>query len=137
MITMTLTVHRRVGMALGAILALIAVLHAYWALGGRWGLAEALGGPDKPVPPAWLIWVVTALLVLAVLVVLGRVGFWGRQWPGWLFAWGSWGLATALFLAALINFSGQTKWERLGFGPFCLLLAAATAVVARSPQRAA
>ncbi len=129
--------QRRLGIWLASVLALIAVLHGYWALGGTWGLAEALGGPDKPVPPAWSIWLVTALLVAAVLVVLGRVGIWGRPMPSRLFTMGCWGLALALFLAALINFQAHTTWERYGFGPFALALAIATALVARSPDRAA
>ena len=131
MLTITSTLHRPVGVMLAVVLGLITLLHVYWALGGRWGLAEALGGPTKPVPPALLIWVVAALLASAVAVVLGRVGVWGGDMPGWLFALGSWGLALALVLAALVNLRAHTDWERLGFGPFCLLLAFAAALVAR------
>src|SRR3990172_12449393 len=131
MLTITSTLHRPVGVMLAVVLGLIALLHVYWALGGGWGFAGAGGGPEKPVPPALLIWIVAALLATAAVVVLGRAGVWGGDMPEWLFALGSWGLALALVLAALVNLRAHTDWARLGFGPLCLLLAFAAAVVAR------
>jgi hypothetical protein len=41
--------HRLAGLALSLALGIIALLHAYWALGGRRGLDAALGGADKTV----------------------------------------------------------------------------------------
>ena len=109
---------------------MIALLHAYWAVGGRWGLAEAVGGPEKPLPPPWAIWLVTTLLAAGVLVVLGRLGVWGKGLPAWLFSLGCWGLTGALLLAGLLNFAAKTRWEQFLFGPLALLLAAAAALVA-------
>lgn len=133
--SVTLNLQRRTGLLLASALALITVWHAYWAFGGRWGLAAALGGPDKPIPQAWLIWLVTGLLVAAVLVVLGRLGLWGRQLPGLVFSVGCWSLAVALASAAVLNFSADTQWEVFCFGPVATLLALGAVVVARGPKR--
>jgi hypothetical protein len=126
---------RRIAVAVAAVLAILAMLHAYWGLGGRWGLAQAVGGPDNPIPPAWLIWSVSLLLVAALLAVLGRAGFWGSKVPPWVFALGSWALVLALLAAAVLNFLAETKWEVLVFGPVAVLLSIAAAVVASAPAR--
>lgn len=127
---------QRTARILATVLALLAILHAYWALGGQWGLSAALGGPPAPVPPSWAMWLVVGLLVIGTLVPLGRVGTWGQRVPQWLFGFACWGLALVLVLVAVINALGRTWLERLAFAPFALLLAAAAAVVARAPRRA-
>lgn len=119
------------GHALTMSLLLLAALHAYWALGGRWGRDVVLGG-GSAAPPAAAVWVVVAALVAAALVVLGRVGLWGRSLPVWIFGSGTWVLCTMLAAAALINLSTRRPLEMLLIAPFCLLLAALAAVVARS-----
>lgn len=126
----------RLARLLTAVLTLLAVLHAYWALGGQWGLEAALGGPTAAVPPAWSIWLVVVFLLLGASVPLGRIGAWGRGLPDWLFEIGCWGLVVVLVLVAVINATGRTWTERLAFAPFALLLASAAGVVARSPRRA-
>jgi hypothetical protein len=125
---------RQIAVALAAVLAILTMLHSYWALGGRWGLAQAVGGPDNPIPPRWLIWSVALLLVAALLAVLGRAGFWGSRVPLRVFAAGSWGLALVLLSTAVINFLGETEWEVLVFGPAALWLSVAAAAVASAPR---
>jgi hypothetical protein len=124
---------RPIAASLAVVLLLVAVLHAYWGLGGRWGLAQAVGGSDAPIPPGWLIWIVVGLLVAALLAVLGRAGFWGSRVPSWVFVVGTWALALALLVAALLNFLAATKWEVFVFGPVALVRAVAAAVVASAP----
>ncbi len=124
----------KAGSLLAGLLAAVAALHAYWALGGRWGLQKAVG-EGTPVPPAAVIWVVVVGLVAAVLVVLGQIGLWGRGKPEWVFRWGTWALCIVLIAVAVLNFGGG-KWEMLVFAPFSLLLAVLAAVVAGSRRRA-
>lgn len=126
---------RRPATVLAGVLALLAVLHGYWALGGRWGPSGALGGQTARIPPAWSIWLVAVLLIGAALNPLGRAGIWGRRWPGWIFTAGCWGLSAVLALVGVLNAAGQTKLERLGFAPFALILAGVAAEVARWSRR--
>ena len=105
-------------------------LHVYWAFGGEWGLRAALGG--HAAPPRAVIWAVAVALALAVggALVLGRAGVWQAGVPGWVFRFGTWALAVAFALGALVNLAGRTKLERLGFAPACLVLAGLCTVVA-------
>ena len=122
---------RSTGYALAAVLAALGALQAYWALGGRWGLEAALG-EGNPVPPPAAVWAVAAALILAALTVLGRVGVWGRSLPPWMFVSGTWALCLVLAGVALLNLSSGRLWEMLLIAPFCGLLAALTAAVARA-----
>ena len=117
---------------LAVLLALVLVglagLHGFWARGGRWGLAAALGG--HAVPPPVVIWGVAAVLSAGALAVLGRAGVLGDPVPPWLTRSGVWVLGSAFALAGLANLAGRTRLERLAFAPTCLVLAALLAVVA-------
>jgi hypothetical protein len=126
----------RLAFLLSAVLLVLSALHAYWALGGTWGLAASLGRPE--VEPSRLLQVaagaVAAALVAGAAVVLGRAGAWGRSFPWFLFSWGTWGLACALALAGLLNLTARTWLERLAFAPIAFVLASIATAVARSPR---
>ena len=122
---------RHAGYLLATTLLLVGALHAYWALGGHWGLAAVLG-EGNPAPPAAAVWAVVIAIVIAALIVLGKIGVWGRSLPAWPFAWGSWGLCAALAAGALLNLSSGRSWETLLIAPLCLLLALLAAAVARA-----
>jgi hypothetical protein len=134
MLVMVADVTLRTGFLLAGFLAAVAALHAYWALGGRWGLQTAVG-EGNPLPPAPVIWVVVFGLIAALLVVLGQIGLWGRAVPEWVFRWGTWALCIVLVAVAVLNFAAGSTWEMLVFAPFTAVLALLAAVVA-SARRA-
>ena len=132
---MKVELAERAGYLLVLLLFLIALLHTYWALGGRWGLQTAIG-EGSPFPHPFLIWAVVVALMAAVLTVLGRIGWWSRGIPFWLFRVGIWALVVVLVGAALINFGGKSRWDRFVFGPIALFLALLAVIVARyTPER--
>ena len=117
-------------------LVILSVLHFYWVVGGTWGLAAALG--QEQVEPTGILRLgagaVAIALAVAAVGVLGRIGAWGRSLPWPLFLWGTWVLVTALFLAALVNFTARTWLERLAFAPLALALGMLALIVARSAR---
>ncbi len=103
---------RGVAMLAAAVLFSLAVLHVYWAGGGRWGndVAVPKRGAQPlfaPGPAATLI--VAVLLLAAALVLLGRAGLWGSWMPYWIFVAGSWTLAV-VFGARVV---GDLRWVGL------------------------
>jgi hypothetical protein len=129
--------------ALIAVLAALAVLHAYWGFGGRWpghddvSMVERVVGRTRemrPPRPRACFFVATALLAAAILVIVHRteglnavvallatVGFWS---------------ATAVFLLrglagfvpAVFRYAEGTPFHRLNriyYSPLCLLIAGA------------
>ena len=122
---------RRAGYMLATALLLVGALHAYWALGGQWGLATVLG-EGNPIPPAAAVWAMVIGIVIAALIVLGKIGVWGRFLPAWPFACGSWALCAAFAAVALLNLGSGRSWEMLLIAPLCLLLAVLAAAVARA-----
>lgn len=127
---------KRTTWLLASLLAGVALLHAYWAVGGTWGLQTAVS-EGNPLPPPIASAAVMLVLLGAMLVVLGRVGIWGRSLPAWLFRWATWSLVAVLVAVALLNFSTARMWERWVFAPFAALLAMLALVVATSPERSA
>ena len=122
--------------ALSVALTFLTVLHLYWAFGGTWGLAAALGREEIDASSglrAAAGGVAVALLVAAV-GVLGRVGCWGDFLPWTLLSWGTWALVIALFLAGLINLTAATWLERLVFAPIAVALGMLALLIARSPR---
>jgi len=88
------------------------------------------GGPLATLPSPGATMVVTALIGAAALVVAGRGGLWGSRAPRWVFAAGTWALATVLFLRAIVYGLGSlgsdavnVAWERGLFTPLCFILA--------------
>src|ERR1700730_15313617 len=63
---------------LTAILGALLVLHAYWALGGRWGSAytvPTINGRRSFDPSPVVTWVVCGLLGLSVIIVMGKLNW--------------------------------------------------------------
>ncbi len=111
---------------------LIACFQAGLALGAPWGRA-AWGGTQEVLSPELRRASVVAagVWVGAAILVLGRAGYWGSpRWSGVL-RWGAWLLVALLALGAILNIASSSPWERFGWGPFALVLAALTVAVAR------
>ena len=115
-------------------LVVVAGLHAYWMLGGTWGVHAASGGAYSDVTTGLRIQsaVMAVLLVLGCLVVRARAGLWRAPVSDPVVHVAMWGLTAALTLAAVLNFAALTNWERFGIGPFVLVLAVLAFVVAGS-----
>jgi len=126
----------RVAYALSVTLTILSVLHLYWAVGGTWGLAAALGRQEIDASTGLRIaaGAVAVALLIAAVGLLGRVGLWGDSLPWVLFSWGTWALVAALFLAASLNLTAHTWTERLVFAPIALALGGLALMIARSPR---
>lgn len=121
---------------LASALVATAILHTYWVLGGKWGLAAALGGPAASIPSAPLVWAVIVLLVVGAAGVLARVGVWGEVLPRFVCEIGAWLLFVLLLGATVLNASTGRFAEVAVIAPLCGLLAGLSFIVARSPRRA-
>lgn len=111
---------------------IVATFQLLLALGAPWGRA-ALGGTNEGTLPPELRAVSSVSMVIfvaAAFVVLGRAGHWGERLAA-AFRVGTWALVGILALGAVMNAASPSLWERFGWAPFTLLLAVATAVVAR------
>jgi uncharacterized protein DUF3995 len=132
-------VHNRFVFAIPLVIVLggISVLHAYWALGGKWASAytvPTVGGRRMfdPTPPA--TWAVSCTFGIAVILVLGKAGWIGTGPLAWAFDVGIWGLSLVFLLRAVGNFRSFgffktvtgtpfAQWDNWIFSPLCLLLA--------------
>ena len=133
---------------LTVILAGLLLLHAYWALGGRWGSAytvPTINGRRSFDPSPLGTWVVCGLLGLAVIIVMGK-----SRWiaPGplpALFDVGVWGLGSVFVLRAIGNLrtfgffkivkgTPFADWDTWFYSPLCLLIALLAAGLARLPR---
>ncbi len=127
-----------------SVLAGLALLHAYWGLGGRWpghddaSLVEHVVGRTKSMqapPPSACFTVAAALLAAAALV-----GLHISPWPAGTVAWwvvtaGFWGAALVFlarglagFIPAVFRYAEGTPFHRLNqivYSPLCLAIAAA------------
>ncbi len=134
MVANTTIIHTAYTLSLA--LAILSVLHLYWAFGGTWGFAAALG--REQIEATGILRVAAGAVAIALAVaaagVLGRVGIWGRSLPWPLFSWGMWALVSALFLATLPNLTGRTWLERLLFAPIALVLGVLALTIARSTR---
>lgn len=125
---------RTAGYTAAALWTAIAIVQAYWAFGGTWGVRVVLG-EGTPVPSPLVLWLAVVVPLAAALAVLGRMCVWGWRLPRWIFGWGTWALTVVLVLVALLNFVGGSSWEAL-LGAFALFLALLCAIVAVSePER--
>jgi Protein of unknown function (DUF3995) len=136
-------------LALGvaAVLLGLAVIHVYWAIGGRLGagaaVPETAGRPAfTPSPNATLS--VALGLTVAALVVLGRVQVWRSSLiPPAAFSAGTWVLAGVFLLRAvgdfrLVGFFKRVRGTRFAtrdtflYSPLCLALGLSLVGIARS-----
>ena len=127
---------RHIARLVALMLAILALIHGYWATAGRESLRTVLTSAEVPIPPPWAVWLVAGLLVVGALLVLGRAGDWGGFVPPWMFVVGCWTMVVSFSLAAVINFfGGTTTIERTVFGPLAFVLALGTLLVSLSPRR--
>ncbi|WVT74156.1 DUF3995 domain-containing protein [Sinorhizobium chiapasense] len=124
------------------VLAGIAALHAYWALGGLWPCEDeaslvrtVVGTRHRPtMPPAWLTAVVAVLIFAAALLPLSVTPVLAGVLPP-ILAYGGISALAAVFVArGLVAFNeafhrrhgGEpfTTLDRRVYGPLCLAIGA-------------
>jgi Protein of unknown function (DUF3995) len=134
---------------LASILGGLSLLHAYWAIGGRWGSAytvPSIGGRRSFDPSPFATWIVCGLLGVAALIVVGKSGWIGKGPLPVLFDVGIWGLAFVFALRAVGNFrtfgffkvirgTAFADWDTWFYSPLCVLIAALVVGLARSGVR--
>jgi Protein of unknown function (DUF3995) len=105
------------------VLVPLALLHFYWAAGGRTGrgvaVPELRGRPAfQPGPLACIL--VGMLLLAAALVLLGRSGAVAAPlpFPPWIFGAGSWTIAAVFALRAIGDFQYFGFFRRVTGTPF-------------------
>lgn len=125
------------------ILLLISGIHVYWALGGRWGLQNALPERNglKTVKPGAFVTLAVALvfggMALFYLYKAGLLNVSPRELPAWLDRYGLWLLASIFLLRAIgefryVGFFKRIRHSRFAdldtkfYSPLCLLLSANT-----------
>ena len=130
------------GAGASLVLAGLAVVHVYWAFGGRKGRAAAVPevGDRAVFSPSKAATLVVALLLAASAVILiGCI----REWASPLFEIGCAGIAVVLLARSIgdrryvgllkrvrdTDFARRDTWL---YSPLCLALAIATAAVALS-----
>lgn len=129
------SVRWRAGVLLAGALGAVALLTAYWAGGGTWGLAAATGDPTPYQPPAGMMWFVTVLLVGWMMMVLGAVESRCGDRVRRFCRFGCFMITLVLLEVALMFFQGETRSEQVILGPLVLLLAVAAAVLVRDGGR--
>lgn len=134
---------------LATILAVLSLLHVYWALGGRWAGAYTVPTVSgrrmfEPTPPA--AWGVAGFLMMAVVLVIGKAGWIGTGPLPSVFDVGVWGLSFVFLLRAIGNlrsfgFFKTVKdtpfahWDSVLYSPLCLMLALLATGLAWLPGR--
>jgi hypothetical protein len=93
----------------------LALLHVYWAFGGRIGIAAAIPERDgkplfQPGPAATLV--VAALLLCASALILERAGLGRDLLPARLRLWGTGGLAAVFVARAIGDFNHVGFFKR-------------------------
>jgi Protein of unknown function (DUF3995) len=134
---------RIAGVVAAAIFFALALLHAWWALGGR--SADAVipqrGGTALFRPGRIATWAVAVALACAGAIVLGRMGWWSLPVGMLPFTGGCWTLATVLAARAVGDFryvgffkrehaSRFARYDSRLYSPLCLALAVICAGVA-------
>jgi hypothetical protein len=107
------------------------------ALGAPWGEA-AYGGTRTHLPTGLRTAsaVATVVYIFAAFVVLRRGGYRVPLIGVRIARIGTWLLAGLMAVGSIVNFASAGEWERFGWGPFTLLLAALCFVVARTREPA-
>jgi hypothetical protein len=126
---------RIAGAIAAAGLAGLAGFQLLLAAGAPLGRAAWGGSHDVLPPDLRTVSGVAAVAWLgAAFIVLGRAGYAGPSGRSRPFQQVTRGLVLLLLLGAVVNAASSSPWERFGWAPFALLLAALTAVVARAPS---
>lgn len=133
------TEHRARGVRLAALFLLLLLAagpggtHAYWLLGGTWGLHRS-GADGTSTGIRLVAALVLLLLAAAALVVLAHVGAWRQAvLSNRAVRVLVWILAGVFLLEALASFTWSRDHEWWLYGPVSLLIAALAAAVALSP----
>jgi hypothetical protein len=136
-------VNYKAGLLLAFIFAVLALLHIYWAAGGRFAaevtVPEVNGRPTF-LPSVAATLLVAAALLMAMLVILGQLGVWGGWLPKWIFTLGTWVIGLLFFIRAIGDFkligffkrvhdSGFAWWDTRLYSPLCLLISLLAIVV--------
>ena len=130
--------HNWFAIPLAMILASLSLLHAYWALGGRWGVEftiPVVEGRRAFTPSPLATWAVCGLLALAVGLVARRsplIGIWGLAVVFLLRAIGEFRMV-GLFKS--IKDTDFARWDTRLYSPLCLLIALLAAAVATSSNQ--
>lgn len=129
------------GVTISIALAVLALVHAHWALGGHWPekdpgrLAELVVGTRGPMPSPLACWVVAGLLAGAALLTLGASGWLSLPFPGWFVEIAAWCVVVVFTLRGLGGFFDARlrpgirglpyhRWNLVLYSPLCLILAA-------------
>ncbi len=124
---------RRTATLLATGLGAVSVFQLSLAAGAPWG-AAAWGGADPGQLSAELR-VASAFAacfwLLAALTALARAGMTSPV-PYAFSRRGTWGLTALLALGAVMNAASQSRWERFGWAPIVLVLAALSLQLSRS-----
>ena len=135
---------------LATVIAVIALVHVYWAFGGEWAAVAAV--PQVPVeggarlqpafqPRGWMTMLVAAALLIIALLVCLRVGWWLPQVDHRGLQWVISAIALLLFARAigdseLVGFFKQIKDSRFArldtwvYSPLCVGLGSGLLAVA-------
>lgn len=124
----------RVAVVLAGGLLIVAAFQAALTLGAPLGAAAQGGTNSGQLPDArrLVTGVATLIWLFAVLLVLARGGHALVRLPEAVSRVGTWVLVGLLGLGALMNLASSSSWERLGWGPFTLVLLVLGVVLARS-----
>jgi hypothetical protein len=138
---------RALGILTTFIFAALALLHLYWACGGKRGRAHAVptanGGSRLFTPSSIGTLAVAAALLLAAYILLGRMGIGASLLPQWVFNWGTWAIALVFLARAVGEFryvgffkrelnTDFARWDTWLFSPLCLFIAVSAGVVGYS-----
>jgi hypothetical protein len=135
------------GIVSSAIFFLSTLIHGYWTLGGKIGLAAAVPEEDGKFVyymTPMSIFAIMFVSLLAGVVMLGRIGLFSDLQPEFIYRWLPWVSAAIFTLRAVGDFrySGLFKkvkvsafayWDNLVVTPLCIINALASLVVALSP----
>ena len=144
-----MTARTLIATPLTAILACIAALHAYWALGGQWGSANAVPTINNRKvfsPTPFQTWIVCGFLIAAAIVVAGRAGWLESASATILGDIGIWVIAVVFLLRAIGNFrtfgfakaitgTSFAHWDTWLYSPLCLTLSLLSLALAYATRR--
>ncbi len=126
----------RVGKMLAAGLLTVTAFQVALTLGAPFGTA-ALGGTNPgqlPGPLRLLTAASAALWFTGAILVAARAGLGLLPVSKALYETGSKGLVGLLGIGAFLNLASSSPWERLGWGPFTVVLFILSVVLVRSDQ---
>lgn len=138
---------RALGIMTTIIFAALALLHIYWAGGGRRGRALAVptvnNGRRLFTPSSIGTVAVAAALLLAAFILLGRMGIGATLLPQWVFDRGTWVISLVFLARAVGEFryvgffkrehnTDFARWDTWLFSPLCLFIAVSAGVIGYS-----